>query len=190
MTLASSPNNLQNCKRYLGKTNVQGVIANEMVALRNLPHWRSIMLKDPQPYGVALLRVSLGVMFVAHGLVLKVMTFGLDGTAQFFQSIGYPGWLAYLTVFAEILGGAALILGVQTRWVALALSPILLGALAVHVPNGWVFNAVNGGWEYPAYLFVLAIAQALLGDGAFALWKSWRLGSVAIRSPSNAKAQF
>ena len=119
--------------------------------------------------GVTLLRVSLGTMFLAHSIVLKLLTFTLPGTAAFFESQGLPGWLAYATFAAEALGGAALVLGIQSRWVALLLSPILLGALAVHAPNGWVFTAANGGWEYPAYLFVLCLAQALLGDGAWAL---------------------
>ena len=44
----------------------------------------------------------------------------------------------------------------------------LLGALFVHAPNGWVFNAPNGGWEYPAFLAAAAFAHALIGDGAFA----------------------
>jgi putative oxidoreductase len=126
--------------------------------------------------GVTLLRVSLGTMFLAHSVVLKLLTYTLPGTAAFFESVGLPGWLAYATFVAEALGGAALVLGIQARWVALLLSPILLGALAVHVPNGWVFTASNGGWEYPAYLFVLCLAQALLGDGAWALKPSTSLG--------------
>jgi putative oxidoreductase len=124
----------------------------------------------PADLGVTLLRVALGIMFLAHSVVLKLMTFGLDGTAQFFVSTGLPVWLAYAVFLAEMIGGVLLVLGVQARWVALALSPILLGALiTVHFANGWVFTAPNGGWEYPAYLFVLCIAQTLLGDGAFAM---------------------
>ncbi len=122
--------------------------------------------------GVTLLRVSLGTMFLAHSVVLKLYVFTLPGTAAFFESQGLPGWLAYTTFAAEAVGGAALVLGIQSRWAALLLSPILLGALAVHWPNGWVFTAPNGGWEYPAYLFVLCLAQALLGDGGWALWPS------------------
>ena len=125
--------------------------------------------------GIALLRISLGVMFLAHSVALKLMTFGLPGTARFFVSIGLPGWLAYVTFVAEAAGGAALVLGIQSRWVALLLSPFLLGALfTVHLGNGWVFTATGGGWEYPAYLFVLCIAQALLGDGSYALSPSYR----------------
>ncbi len=121
-------------------------------------------------WGVFLLRLSLGILFLAHSAVLKLITFGATGTAQFFVSVGLPAWLAYVTIIWEIAGGAMLVLGIQTRWVSLALSPILLGALfVVHAGNGWVFSNPNGGWEYPAYLFVLCMAQALLGDGPFAL---------------------
>lgn len=116
-----------------------------------------------------LLRITLGVMYLAHGLLLKVFTFGLAGTAGFFQSVGLPAWLAYLTTAAEALGGLLLVLGVQTRVVALALIPTLLGAIIwVHAPNGWVFSAKGGGWEYPAFLIVASIVTALLGSGAYA----------------------
>jgi putative oxidoreductase len=142
------------------------------------------MAYDSRDYGVLLLRVSLGVMFLAHGLLLKVATFGMAGTVGFFESLGLPAALAYLTVFAEIVGGLMLILGVQTRWVALALVPILLGALWAHAGNGWSFSAPNGGWEYPAYLAVLAVAQALLGDGAYALSPSRSLSGVAGGAPA------
>jgi putative oxidoreductase len=120
------------------------------------------------PYAALVLRVSLGIMFVAHAL-LKVLVFTLPGTVGFFESVGFPGWLAYLTVAAELIGGALLILGVYARWVALALLPVLLGALQVHLGNGWVFSAEGGGWEYPAFLAVASLVQALLGDGAYAL---------------------
>ena len=121
-------------------------------------------------HGVTLLRVSLGLMYLAHSVVLKLMTFGLAGTAGYFQSIGLPGWLAYATFAAEAGGGVLLILGIQARWVALALTPALLGAIIfAHAGNGWVFTAPGGGWEYPLYLLVLSLAQVLLGDGAYAL---------------------
>lgn len=120
------------------------------------------------PYAALLLRVSLGVMFIAHGL-LKVMVFTLPGTAAFFEQVGFPGWSAYVVTFAELIAGALLILGIQTRWVALATIPILLGAASVHWGNGWVFSAPNGGWEYPVFWAVVMVVQALLGDGAHAL---------------------
>ena len=120
--------------------------------------------------GVALLRISLGLMFLAHSIVLKLLTFGLPGTAHFFESVGLPGMLAYVTFAAEALGGALLVIGLYTRYVALVLTLPLIGAIIwVHGGNGWVFTAPNGGWEYPLYLTVLCVAQALLGDGAYSM---------------------
>ena len=135
-------------------------------------------------YGVFLLRVALGVMFIAHSMIYMLMTLSLPETAKFFVSIGLPTWLAYATFLAEAVGGILLILGIQTRWVALALSPILIGATWAHAGNGWVFTGANGGWEYPLYLFVLCIAQAMLGDGAYALAPS-RLRANGASPPSN-----
>ena len=120
------------------------------------------------PYAALVLRVSLGVMFVAHGL-LKAIVFTLPGTANFFESVGFPGFLAYIVTPFEVVAGALLILGVQTRVVALASVPLLVGAASVHFGNGWLFSSANGGWEYPVFLIVLAIVQAMLGDGAYAL---------------------
>lgn len=121
-----------------------------------------------QDYAATLLRLSLGTIFLSHGL-WKVLTLGLPTTVGFFASQGFPGWTAYLVVAAEIGGGVLMILGVQTRAIALLMLPILIGALSVHLPNGFVFSYPNGGWEYPAFLIVASFVQALLGDGAYAL---------------------
>ena len=123
------------------------------------------------PYAALVLRVTLGVMFIAHSLVLKHFTYTLPGTAQFFESIGLPGALAYLTFWAELLGGIALVAGFATRWMSFALIPILIGATWVHIGNGWVFSAANGGWEYPVFLIAVSLVQSLLGDGAYAFSK-------------------
>ena len=120
-------------------------------------------------YGIALLRISLGVMLIAHSVVLKYFTFTLPGTAGYFESLGLPGFLAYVVFGMEAVGGILLVLGVRTREVAAALIPILVGALLVHAGNGWVFSNAGGGWEYPLYLIVLSGAQVLLGEGAFAV---------------------
>jgi putative oxidoreductase len=118
--------------------------------------------------GATVLRVALGIMYLAHA-GLKVFTFGLAGTAQFFAAVGFAEWLVYPVVLAEIAGGAMLILGIGARWVAIALLPILAGAVWTHLPNGWVFSATGGGWEYPLFLIIASIVQALVGDDAFAL---------------------
>jgi putative oxidoreductase len=118
-------------------------------------------MKTPSIVGDTLLRVALGIMFLAHSVVLKYFTFTLAGTAQYFASIGLPAALAYVVFAAEAVGGVLLVLGLYTRWVALALVPVLLGALWVHAGNGWVFNAPNGGWEYPLFLIVISVVVAL-----------------------------
>jgi putative oxidoreductase len=137
---------------------------------------------DPRtaPYAALLLRLALGTMFVAHAL-LKVFVFTLPGTVQFFESLGLPAALAYATVAAELVGGALLILGIGTRWVAVALIPFLLGATWVHLGNGWLFSAPKGGWEYPVFLTIATVVQALLGDGAFALGNRFANRRPAVR---------
>ena len=135
------------------------------------------------PYAALMLRLALGTMFVAHAL-LKLFVFTLPGTVQFFESLGLPGALAYATFAAEFVGGVLLIAGVSTRWVAAALIPVLLGAAWVHAGNGWLFTAQNGGWEYPVFLTIAALAQAMLGDGKYALTSV--AGSKPVLQPARA----
>ena len=119
-------------------------------------------------FGALLLRLGLGAVFVAHAM-LKLLVFTLPGTAAFFAEHGFPGWTAYPVFALELVGGAALLLGWRTRWVAATLVPVMVGALTVHWENGWSFTAPNGGWEYIAFVMTALLAQACLGDGAFAL---------------------
>ena len=121
------------------------------------------------PYAALILRITLGVLFLAHA-GLKVFVFTPAGAAQFFGSLGLPPALAYLIIAVEAAGGLALILGFYTRWVSLALIPVLLGAIVfVHGPAGFFFNNPNGGWEYLAFWIAALVTQALLGDGALAV---------------------
>jgi len=127
---------------------------------------------DKTDYAALILRLALGVMFASHGL-MKVFVFTMPGTVGFFESIGFPGWMAYLVVLGEVGGGTLLILGIYTRWIALANLLILLGAVQVHFGNGWVFSNKGGGWEYPAFLAIVSVAVSLLGSGAYALRLPW-----------------
>ena len=124
-------------------------------------------------YGITVLRVSLGIMWVAHAL-LKLFVFTLPGTAQFFQSVGFPGFLAYPVFAIELLGGIALVLGIYARQASLLLVPILAVATSVHIGNGWVFTSKGGGWEYPVFLISASLALWLAGDGALSLKRSKR----------------
>jgi putative oxidoreductase len=116
-----------------------------------------------------ILRVSMGILFLAHA-GLKLFVFTPSGTAGYFASLGLPGPLAYLVIAAELFGGIALILGVYSRWVSLALVPILLGSIyASHGAAGFFFSNEGGGWEFPAFWAVTLVVQAILGDGAYVL---------------------
>ena len=119
-------------------------------------------------FGALALRLSLGVMYLAHA-GLKIFVFSLPGTAAFFAAHGFQGWSAYPVAAAEVVAGLLLVLGLHVRAVALGMLPVLLGAALVHFPNGWVFSNPNGGWEYPAFLAAASVAQALVGEGAWAL---------------------
>ena len=124
---------------------------------------------DTAPYGALILRNALGIMFIAHAL-LKILVFTPAGTAGFFASIGVPGWFAYPTMGAELIGGILLVVGYQTRFVSLALIPVLIGSIVlVHGSSGWLFSSEGGGWEYPMFLIAASFAQAALGDGAYSL---------------------
>ncbi|CAH1688142.1 Putative oxidoreductase [Hyphomicrobiales bacterium] len=121
------------------------------------------------PYAALVLRLVLGVLFLAHA-GLKLFVFTPAGTAAFFGSLGLPGWLAYVTIAWEIVGALALILGVWPRLIAILMIPVLLGAIfTVHGPAGFFFTNPKGGWEFLGLWIAGLAALALIGDGAFAL---------------------
>lgn len=121
------------------------------------------------PYAALLLRLSLGILFLAHAW-MKYSVFTPAGTANYFRSLGLPGFVGYLTMAAETGGGILLILGIATSVVAIALVPLMLGTIVlVHGRNGWAFTNNGGGWEYPAFWSVALVVQALLGSGAWSL---------------------
>lgn len=140
------------------------------------------------PLGITVLRISLGVMWVAHAL-LKLLVFTLPGTAQYFAGIGFAGALAYPVFAAELIGGAALVLGVYARQVALGLVPIMAVAAWVHAPNGWVHTSPGGGWEYPVFLLASSVALWLLGDGAWALRRSTWLSPRGLQASAPVAAR-
>ena len=122
----------------------------------------------PSAYGATVLRFALGIVMLAHAAA-KYYLFTLPGTVKFFAQHGFPGWTVYPVFILEIVGGLLLVLGWRTRWVSVALLPMMIGASSVHAANGWMFTSPNGGWEYPVFLIFALGAQALLGDGALAL---------------------
>lgn len=133
------------------------------------------------PYGAALLRLSLGSMWISHAL-LKVFVFTIPGFQGFLAAQGMPTFIALPVVLLELAGGALILLGVQGRLVSLLLLPILIGATAAHVGNGWVFSNPQGGWEYPVFLIAMSVVHALIGDGAFALKSGGALARTRLKT--------
>ena len=88
------------------------------------------------PYAATLLRISLGTIYVAHSLVLKHFTFTLPGTAQFFESLGLPGALAYLTFWAELIG-------VTTCFVTLSVLSVIVYFIAEKLVGNRVSKEVE-----------------------------------------------
>ncbi|ANG98537.1 quinol oxidase [Brucella pseudogrignonensis] len=131
---------------------------------------RSIVIDNrTAPYAIFILRLALGILFLAHA-GLKIFVFTPAGTAAFFGSLGLPGWFAYVTILWEVVGAIALIIGIFPRIAAVALIPILLGAIfTVHGAAGFFFTNANGGWEFPAFWIVGLIVVALGGNGAYAV---------------------
>jgi putative oxidoreductase len=120
------------------------------------------------PYAAFLLRAALGAMWISHAL-LKYLVFTIPGLTAFLESKGLPAFAAWPLFAAELVGGIAILAGFYGRYVSALLLPILVVATWTHIPNGWVFTAPNGGWEYPAFLIAASLAHGLLGDGAYAI---------------------
>lgn len=119
-------------------------------------------------YSSTIIRSALGAVLISHG-VLKVFVFTIPGTVGYFGSLGIPAVLAYLTILGELVGGTALILGVYSRLVALLSLPILIGAVWAHGANGWVFSNNGGGWEFPFFLVIIALAVVFAGNGPLSI---------------------
>ena len=111
----------------------------------------SAVLSRSAPYGIALLRVALGVLLFAHG-ALKVFVFTLPGTAAFFASAGFPAWSAYLVAPAEVLGGLALMLIPMMAWwfdvglweATLMEAGLLVFFLVYTYAFNWAFDRIFG----------------------------------------------
>ncbi len=119
------------------------------------------------------LRIPVGIIFAAHGAQKLFGWFGgygLEGTGQFFGSIGLnPGYLmALLAGAAEFFGGLALVVGLLVRPAAAALAfAMLIAIFAVHVGNGFFLD--KGGYEYALALFAASLSLLFSGAGRLSI---------------------
>jgi len=123
---------------------------------------------DLRDGGIALLRVGVGAIFVAHG-AQKLFVFGIPALAGMLGQMGVPlPTLSALAVTAaEFLGGLALVAGLFTRWAALPIAfSMVVAAATVHLKNGFF---LPNGVEYVLALFLASVSLALTGAGAFSL---------------------
>ena len=124
------------------------------------------------PYGTLLLRITIGGLFILH-LYLKFALLGVDKWWTGLEQAGYPDWVLAYTISGEFVGAILITLGVYTRWASLYALPLMIGATQFVAARKGFYYA-GGGFELPLVWSILLIAQALLGDGAYAL----RLGEL------------
>lgn len=118
--------------------------------------------------GAVILRIILGLTFFIHGFVK--FQGGINNTVGFFDSIGIPGFVAYLVAAIELIGGIALILGIGTRIVSVLFAVIMLGAIfTVKLPLGFLGNGQMAGYEFELALLAMAIFLAFAKRSFFSL---------------------
>lgn len=147
-----------------------------------------------RPYGPAALRLCVGAVFLAHGLQKLGLwgSPGLAGTTTLLANLGlFPSYpLAVLTAVAELGGGALLILGGLTRWVALVLLiEQCVAVWKVHITTGYYLSTNEGpGVEYRLILIGAMLCLAMTGPGAFSL-DEWRNSSAEAKAAGRARAR-
>jgi putative oxidoreductase len=126
-------------------------------------------------WGILVLRLGVGIMFMAHGLQKAFGLFGGPGVKAFSEMLSNLGFApalfwAYLASYSELLGGLFLIIGLQTRGAAaILLILIVTAAIKVHIKNGFFLS--GGGFEYTFVIAVACIALILCGSGKFVIFR-------------------
>ena len=128
-------------------------------------------------WGIALVRVVTGVIYVMHGY-LQLMVLGPPTLAGYIRNFGFPPMLApalaWYTIAVHLVGGLLLVLGLGTRWAALANAPVVAAALfLLHWPQGF-FMGPGGGYEYTLLLFAVTVGLVLTGGGTAGLTRGRR----------------
>lgn len=125
-------------------------------------------------WGILVLRLALGIMFMAHGLQMAFGLFGGSGVKAFSQMLSGLGFVpamfwAYIGAYTVLIGGLLVIVGVQTRLAAILLLIFILTAgIRVHLGKGFFLS--NGGFEYTFIIAAICLALILLGPGKFSIF--------------------
>ncbi|WP_274364734.1 DoxX family protein [Paenibacillus thermotolerans] len=127
-------------------------------------------------FGAAVLRVVLGITFLIHG-VAKFQG-GIENTAGFFESLGFPGFAAYIIALIELIGGIAMLLGIGTRIVAVLFALIMAVAIVKVklLAVGFLGNGQMAGYELDLALLAISVFLALNNRSR------WALDNVLLRS--------
>jgi len=135
------------------------------------------------PYAALVLRLTLAFFFIAH-VYRKFAIIGFDNWWTRLNRDGYADWVVYYTLAAESAGAVLLLLGIYSRYVSLLALPVLIAVTHYWaVRKGFWFG--DGGAEFPLAWTMMLAAQALLGDGAYAVkvpalpWERGRLPAAA-----------
>lgn len=122
-----------------------------------------------------ILRVFVGGTFVFHG-VLKAMQ--MDQTVGFFSQIGFSAMWAYIATYAEIIGGALLVLGIFTLYGAILVGAVMaVAAFKVKwTLPGMPFIGRYLASELDLSLLVSAITLGLMGSGSWSLSRWCKCG--------------
>ena len=134
-----------------------------------------------QPLGLFVLRLVLGIIMIGHGYT-KLTPAGFHQHANFVGHLGMPWWFAFFSTAAENVGGALLILGLFTRFAAMAVcAELIVIIVKVHLKNGLL---AEHGYQFPLALAAIAFALIFVGAGAISLDGLRRSGGGAVRKKS------
>jgi putative oxidoreductase len=126
-------------------------------------------MKSNTDIALLLVRVGLALVFVAHGWD-KIGN--MEGTIEFFSSIGLSAVWAYTVAYIELIGGILMLLGIWTGWAGVILAANMVGAITlVKLSKGFL-----GGYEFDLLLFLSAIAISLAGAGQYTVQYLFKRG--------------
>jgi len=136
------------------------------------------IINTSNDFAIAILRLTFGLVFAAHGAQKMLGWFGgygFSGTMGFFtHQMGIPAPLAFLAICAEFFGGLGLIVGFLSRIAAFGIiCNMLVAIVMVHAQNGlfmnWAGNQKGEGFEYHLLAIAIALAVVIKGSGALSV---------------------